>query len=122
MISKSSALLVPDLQFHDSLLSITKCHSYFTQNKPCTYFSASSFPVALRLLLRLLIKQILGDKFTVLFSIFILAVGLAIDLSEHALLSYLETYSFHLSFSNTKQLPKMYCLITLCKCFQKKSL
>lgn len=121
MISKPSAPLVPDLQFHDSLLSITECHSYFTQNQPCTYSNASSFPVALRLLLRLLIKQTSGYKFTVLLSIFIMAVSLAIDLSDPALLSYLETYSFHLIFFNTKQLSKIY-LIMLCKCFQNKSL
>lgn len=36
-------------------------------------------------------KQTLKDKFTVLLSIFILAISLATDLPDLALLSYLET-------------------------------
>lgn len=56
MVSKPSAPLIPDLQFHDSLLPITKCHSYFIRNQPCTYFYALSFLVTLGLLLSLSIK------------------------------------------------------------------
>jgi len=91
MVSKPSAPLIPDLQFHDSFLPITKCHSCFIQNQPCTNSYASSFPVTLGLLLRLSIKQTSNDKFTVLLSISILAISLAIDLPDLALSSYLET-------------------------------
>lgn len=80
MVSKPSAPLIPDLQFHDSLLPITKCHSYFIQSQLCSYSYALSFPVTLRLLLRLSIKQTFNYKFTILLSIFILAISLAIDL------------------------------------------
>lgn len=76
MVSKPSAPLTPDLQFHDSLLPITKCHSYFIQNQHYTHSYVSSFPAALSLLLRLSIKQTLNDKFTILHFIFALTVWL----------------------------------------------
>lgn len=91
MVSKPSAPLLPHLQFHDSLLPITTCHSCFIQKQHRSYSCASSFPVTLGFLLRLSIKQTLNDKFTVLLSIFILAISLAIDLPDLALLSDLET-------------------------------
>lgn len=50
-----------------------------------------SFKVTPGLFLMLSIMQTLNDKFTILISIFILAISLAIDLPDLGLLSYLET-------------------------------